>query len=119
MREVAIHASLGLALSLTCVAGVHGQCDFEKLQPAVPLPEMSFGACVRLDGSTIAVGAPEASAVKSLSTGAVHVFEELGGSWVEWQRLELPVSEQEAGDRFGAAVDRHLSELDVRVERPG
>ena len=41
-----------------------------------------FGAAVFIDGDTIAVGAPDHDAA-GINTGAVHVFERQGGSWVE------------------------------------
>ncbi len=53
-----------------------------------------FGVALAIEGSTLVVGARGASGSGS-SSGAAYVFQNLGGSWVETQKLTAP------GDGFG------------------
>ena len=59
-------------------------------------PGDGFGTDVALSGAWLAVGAPT-----SAGGGAVYVFELVGGSWIERQKLVDPAPH--AGARFGAS----------------
>ena len=61
-----------------------------------------FGSGIALDGQLIAVGAPAASGPASGYQGAVYVFRETGGSWL--QVAKLVAADGALGDAFGASV---------------
>lgn len=61
-----------------------------------------FGATVALGDGVLVVGAPAADIGIETDAGAVYVFIDDGGSWVQVARLTAPVSAKRAG--FGRAV---------------
>jgi len=66
---------------------------------------IGFGEAVALDRTFLAVGAPREDSSDNAGdhdAGAVYVFERLGSSWVEMQKLRAPT--QTAQARFGASV---------------
>jgi len=73
-----------------------------------------FGSSVALDGELMVAGARSDSVVAP-GAGAAYVFGEVGGAWVELQRLQadIPV----ASDRFGGAVE--LSDGFLAIGMPG
>lgn len=67
--------------------GPTGWVQTQRLVPAAREPSMFFGCSVALDGDTIAVGAFGTSGPLGDKYGSVHVFDLVGGSWVETQVL--------------------------------
>jgi hypothetical protein len=66
-----------------------------------------FGAAMALsrDGSTLAVGAPNADAVDAIDGGQVHIFTlNLDGRWELQATLQATPGTAEAGEEFGVAV---------------
>jgi hypothetical protein len=61
-----------------------------------------FGAGIALDGSVVVAGAPAASGPASTDQGAVYVFRQSGGSWL--QVAKLVASDGAVGDLFGSSV---------------
>jgi hypothetical protein len=61
-----------------------------------------FGQSVALDGSTLLVGAPQATINGHANQGAVYVFSETGGTFVQGQKLAQGTGA--AGDEFGRSV---------------
>ncbi len=99
-------SKLGLRLDLTISAlaiigggTAHGQCQLAKLigSDASQGDAVSF---VAIDGTTLAFGAPFEN--WPASNGAVYVFEQSGGTWIEVAK-RTP-SDSAAGDVFGAGV---------------
>ncbi|MGD9547331.1 MAG: T9SS type A sorting domain-containing protein [Candidatus Krumholzibacteriia bacterium] len=61
-----------------------------------------FGWSLAVEGTTLVVGAPNADVAGNSSQGAVYVFEDQVGSWVQIQKLTA--SDGAAFDQFGFAV---------------
>lgn len=74
----------------------------------------AFGVEVAVDGDTIVVGASYAL-VQGVRSGAAYIFERVGGTWVEVEKLTP--STPQLFDQFGAAVS--VSGDDVIVGVPG
>lgn len=74
----------------------------QKFQP----PELErgdgFGGSVAIAENWAAVGAPRSDAPEKPDAGAVYVFELVGGTWQQRQKLQPP--ELERGDNFGSAT---------------
>lgn len=99
-------------------ANVNGEVDagaaylFEKLDGAwvetakffAPdgLAESDFGESVCIEGDQILIGAPRASNVDGVRSGAAYLFREVDGSWVFEQKIDRHLP---AGSSFGMAVD--------------
>ena len=62
----------------------------------------SLGGSVAVDGNTVVVGAPRHMVGSSSHQGAVYVFVQSDGTWVE--QAELTASDGAAGDQFGYSV---------------
>ncbi|MFG0319612.1 MAG: FG-GAP repeat protein [Planctomycetota bacterium JB042] len=73
-----------------------------KLVPADAAAGDVLGASVALDGDTAVVGSYGDDAA-GFDSGAVYVFERVGGAWIE--RQELVAADTGQGDEFGWAVD--------------
>ncbi len=61
-----------------------------------------FGWSIAVSSATIVVGAPSADDFGTLGQGAAYIFNRLGGSWVETQKLTA--SDGVTGDHFGWSV---------------
>lgn len=72
-----------------------------KLTASDGVPGSGFGVAMAVEGATVLIGAPGASD-GSTGPGAVYVFSESGGSWME--AAKLSASDSVAGDRFGVSV---------------
>lgn len=70
-----------------------------------------FGSAVALDDRTAFVGAPEADPL-ALDSGAVYVFEEVGGSWTETQVL-VPSGGGTVSQNFGSSLAAEAGRLFV------
>jgi hypothetical protein len=75
--------------------------EMAKLVASDAHPSDRFGVSVALDGDTAVIGANEHPQGGFVS-GAAYVFERVGGTWVETQRLAS--SNIDAGDFFGWSV---------------
>lgn len=63
--------------------------ETQKLSPEAGVLESSFGQSVDLEGDRLIVGAPYEASTSPLlfDTGAVHVFEHVGGTWTRTATL--------------------------------
>jgi len=75
--------------------------QIDKLVASGARQNDSFGLSVAIDGDAIVVGAPFDSSIGNLA-GAVVVYQEIGGVWLETD--ELFASDAGASDRFGTSV---------------
>lgn len=67
-------------------------------------PGDEFGDDIAMDGEWLFIGAPGDGALGE-DAGAVYVFRNVNGTWVEWQILRSDQGAMAAGDLFGDAVD--------------
>ena len=72
-------------------------------------PQAGFGSAVAVDGNIVAVAAPQ-QPISAATTGAVHIFELQGGTWVETARR---TATQPGDTHFGADVALHGTTLIV------
>ncbi|MCK6446056.1 MAG: FG-GAP repeat protein [Planctomycetes bacterium] len=77
-------------------------------------PDDHFGAALALDGDRLVVGAKQEDGPSTLSSGAVYVFEKLGGAWIETARLVA--SDAASSETFGSAVALDGDRLVVGAE---
>lgn len=98
IRDTTEGMRLGAVYIYRRVAGVWGLQ--QQLLPSNRLQEGDFGWSLAIIGDTLMVGAPSDG-----SSGAVYVFEDLAGAWIE--RAKLAPDDLETGDIFGTplAVD--------------
>ena len=61
-----------------------------------------FGSAVSLDSGWLAIGAPDQDHNGVTDCGAVYVFQNVNGSWIE--KGELLASDGAAGDQYGASL---------------
>jgi len=73
-----------------------------RLSAADGATGVDFGISVATDGVFVVVGAPKLNVAGNLTQGAVYVFEESPGVWI--QRAQLFASDGASGDYFGSAV---------------
>ncbi|MCB9853164.1 MAG: hypothetical protein H6819_08710 [Phycisphaerales bacterium] len=73
-----------------------------KLKPIEGRTRDEFGHSVAIEGSTIVIGGPR-SAANNTERGAVYVFREHAGVWL--QELTLAPGEPGVADQFGSSVD--------------
>ena len=98
VRGRAATAASVLVLALAALAPAAGaQCEVQQLTAGDASEGDLFGTACAVDGDTMLIGAPEASAFK----GAVYVFERSGSGWTQMQRLEGDPSDL---SRFGTSV---------------
>ncbi len=78
-----------------------------------------FGRSVAIQGSTVLVGARFAEVGDLATAGAVYVFRQAGGEWVQDQKITSPEPENE--DNFGRAlaVQGNLLAVTARKENLG
>ncbi len=79
-----------------------GFTQLQKLVASDGAPSDAFGTSVAVDGSTVLVGAPQATAGATPHEGAAYVFTQSGGSFLQSQKLVE--SAGASGDEFGGAV---------------
>ncbi len=79
----------------------YAQCQVQKLLASDAESGDSFGFSSAIDGDWAAVGAPYESDI-AVNSGAVYVFQRVGGSWVETQKLKA--SDASFGSVFGSSV---------------
>jgi hypothetical protein len=77
-------SSLSMGLVLIVLLGAHGfaQCQKQKLVASDGQRWDQFGCAVAIDGDWAAIGAQYAS-----PSGAVYMFQRVGSSWLEMQKL--------------------------------
>ncbi len=76
--------------------------QFQKIIASDGLEEDNFGSSVSFDGSTIVIGAENASVGANDGQGAVYVFKLVSSTWTENQKLVA--SDGAAYDRFGSPI---------------
>jgi len=64
-----------------------GWAERQRLKASDPAANAAFGYAVQIDGTTIAIGAPGASYVGMQYVGAIYIFENVNGTWIETQKL--------------------------------
>jgi hypothetical protein len=79
----------------------YSQCQVQKLLASDAESGDSFGFSSAIDGDWAAVGAPYESDI-AVNSGAVYVFQRVGASWVETQKLKA--SDASFGSVFGSSV---------------
>ncbi|REJ86077.1 MAG: hypothetical protein DWQ36_15105 [Acidobacteria bacterium] len=74
------------------------------LRPGAPVggPAVEFGAAVALDRDVLVVGAPLEDSTGLSNSGAVYVYERVGGAWTLDQKLRAPTEIN--GEQFGYSV---------------
>lgn len=76
----------------------------QTISPNAAKDFMGFGMALSVDGSALAVGAPQALLHESERAGEVQVFNLSGTSWVHAKTL-APAGTVKVGMKFGASVD--------------
>ena len=79
----------------------------EKLRPAADADRAKFGTSLELSGTTLVVGAPRKE-VEDFRAGAVYVFEETGGLFLEQEMLVPPGGQVGFGEALDLDGDRLL-----------
>ena len=74
-----------------------------KITPDIPVPGQNFGAAMEIDGNTLAVASGWEATAAGNQVGAIYIFVNDGGGWVQQARLQA--SDGDPGDRFGVGVD--------------
>ena len=101
--------------------GGRGSVTIEEVsQPIVPAdaaPGDQFGFASAIRGNTLIVGAPTADVQGLRDAGAVYVFRQNNGQWV--QQAKLSASEASAGAQFGFSVAFDGETLAVGAPRDG
>ena len=101
------HANQGAVYLFTQAGNVWTQA--QKLSSSDGGVNDAFGASMSFDGTTLVVGATGAD-----GAGAAYVFENVGGTWTEMQKL---TSDDGAnGDNFGDAVSLHGDDILVAAD---
>lgn len=111
-------AAVALLLSSTAASA---QCSLQRLAALHPNECEQFGKSVSLDGNILAVGAHAATDDPVLpcatGPGGVYVFERVGLSWLERQRLAP--ADGTTGDEFGNIVSVSGNRIVVGAEQHG
>lgn len=97
-------ATAALALLLATAAGPAASTTVETalVTAADVAAADDFGTTVAMEGPTMVVGAPFADIAGVLNQGAVYVFELVGGTWLQVQKLTA--ADGTANDLFGWSV---------------
>lgn len=86
--------------ALPIAAPAFAQCELGTLAAATPVASAEYGRAIAGSGDYAAIGAPREGA-----TGAVYVYERVGGAWTEVARLVPSDAASYASDgRFGQSV---------------
>lgn len=75
-----------------------------------------FGSAVAILGTTLVVGAPRSDDTGA-DSGAVYVFENQGGTWVQVQKISNPAVTTPDGDFFGSSVSLDGGRLAIGAPR--
>lgn len=75
-----------------------------------------FGTAVAILGATLVVGAPRSDEL-GVDSGAVYVFENQGGNWVQIQKISNPALVAPDGDQFGSTVSVDGDRLAIGAPR--
>jgi len=92
--------TLGAAYIFRRVDGVW--TETAVLRADDPASARGFGISAAFDGTTLVVGAPSATPVVSVPTGAAYIFHEVNGVWTQTARLLA--DDASSNDRFGESV---------------
>ncbi len=77
-----------------------------------PFGFFGFSTSVAIQGTTIVIGGNSAKNSSGVRSGAAYVFENVGGTWVETQKLSDDATGV-AGDNFGLSTAIHGSTLAI------
>jgi hypothetical protein len=93
----------------------------QKLMPSNPAGGNLFGLSLKLQGDTLAIGAMGDAAESGEHSGVVYIFERVGGSWVERQKLapSEPRGVSGIGGHLVLAGDRLLAGAPYGAGRRG
>ena len=91
-------ALLAASLSMT---KVHAQCQVQKIAASDGQMNDNFGSQVAVDGDWAAISAPHDDNGQG-NAGAVYLFQRVGGTWAEFQKLTA--SDLPLGGGLGSAV---------------
>ena len=72
------------------------------IKPDVPISNQQFGWHLSMHNEYIAVGAPEETTAAGAEAGAVYLFKQSGGDWVQEARILAPNAS--ANDKFGHSL---------------
>ena len=90
-----------------------------KLLPSSSLPP-AFGWRLAIDGGSIFVSAPaEPPAAPNAGSGAVYVFEQLGGQWVQFQKITGPDLSPMTSESFGGTIAVDGARIAIGVPNVG
>ncbi len=81
-----------VAMSLSLALGgrfAFGQCQRQELVPSDGQAGDNFGLVVTMSGDWAAISAPEEDSV-AVNSGAVYLFQRVGATWIEMQKLKSP-----------------------------
>lgn len=94
----------GVALGMVLAAAGVGAAQpvfVQQQRIDAPTDALDFGRAVAVDGSTVAIGAPQETVNGVVNAGAVYIYSKTGNTWVLQQRLIAPL----ATGGFGYALD--------------
>ena len=90
-----------LVLSVACETSAYSQCQVQKLVASDAQALDFFGSTVALEGDWAAIAAPSEDDVAD-NSGAVYMFQRVGGNWIEIQKLKA--SDADLGNVMGASL---------------
>jgi len=85
-----------------------GWVEQQKLKPLDGSTADRFGLSLAVSGGSLVAGAPF-SQDAGHNSGSIYVFQRVGPTWTEWQKLIPP--DLAPGDEFGYAVAKHGERL--------
>lgn len=102
LRDGAFGADAGAAYIYAFNAGTLQWQERQTLVASDGAGGDRFGAAVAMSGEWLAVGAPNHDHNGVTDAGAVYLFQNVSGTWVE--KLELLASDAAAGDQYGISL---------------
>ena len=85
-----------------------GWLERQRLKANDPTFDAGFGYAVQIEGTTLAIGAPGATLQGMLNVGAVYIFENVSGTWVETQKLVPGDAAVNYGCGYSVALKNNL-----------
>jgi len=95
-------AAAALAALIPTAATLHAQTLEARLRPLDPIQSDIFGYDIAFDGATVLGGAPFGTHSGFSQPGRAYVFHNVGGQWVQQQKLLPSILQTDA--RFGTEV---------------
>jgi hypothetical protein len=100
--NIKYHTVFLVFLLTFCNNSVFAHCPPIKLSPSDSDANDKFGVSVAIDGNFAVIGAYECDINNCANAGAAYVFEHIGSTWL--QRQKLTASDASAGAYFGRSV---------------